>query len=110
MSDETIGSSVYWRIPSNGPLSARSAKAWLTSSMLVGRDAVQTKSTTDPVITGARTEIPLSLPSSSGITRPMALAAPVEVGTRFTAAAGARRGGVWGACPGAAAGGVGGGG
>ena len=35
--------------------------------------------------------MPFSLPSSSGITRPIALAAPVEVGIRFTAAARARR-------------------
>ena len=91
MSLETIGSSVYLRMPSSAPVSAFSANAALTSSALVGRDSSQTRSTTEPVITGARTAMPFSLPSSSGTTRPIALAAPVEVGTRFTAAARARR-------------------
>ena len=63
----------------------------------VSRAAEKTRSTTDPVATGARTAMPLSLPASSGITSPMAFAAPVEVGTRFTAAARARRRSLWGA-------------
>ena len=87
MSLDTIGSSEYLRIPSSGPLSARAANASLTSSTLVARPTSQTRSTTEPVITGARTAMPFSLPSSSGTTRPIALAAPVEVGTRFAAAA-----------------------
>ena len=91
MSLETIGSSLYLRMPSSAPLSAFSANALLTSSTLVGRATSQTRSTTEPVITGARTAMPLSLPSSSGITRPIALAAPVLVGTRLAAAARARR-------------------
>jgi len=91
MSLETIGSSLYRRIPSSAPASAFSAKAALTSSTLVGRDTSHTRSTTEPVITGARTAIPFSLPSSSGTTRPIAFAAPVDVGTRFAAAARARR-------------------
>ena len=91
MSLDTIGSSLYWRMPSKRPVSACSAKAALTSSALVSRDTSHTRSTTEPVITGARTAIPFSLPSSSGITTPIALAAPVEVGTRFAAAARARR-------------------
>ena len=80
MSLETIGSSVYLRMPSRRPVSAFSANAELTSSTLVGRDTSHTRSTTEPVITGARTATPFSLPSSSGTTRPIALAAPVEVG------------------------------
>ena len=91
MSLDTIGSSVYLRMPSSRPASARSAKAALISSTLVSRPTSHTRSTTEPVITGARTAMPFSLPSSSGITSPIALAAPVEVGIRFTAAARARR-------------------
>src|SRR4051794_38873208 len=91
MSVETIGSSLYCRIPSSGPESARPAMASLISSTVVSRLAVNTRSTTEPVGTGARTEMPLSLPLSSGMTRPIALAAPVDVGTRFSAAARARR-------------------
>ena len=40
--------------------------------------------------TGTLIEAPSSLPFSSGSTRPTALAAPVEVGIRFMAAARAR--------------------
>jgi hypothetical protein len=97
MSVDTIGSSLYLRMPSSAPVSALAPNASLTSSLEVGRDTSQTRSTTEPVITGARTAMPLSLPSSSGSTRPTALAAPVEVGTRFTAAARARRGSLCGA-------------
>ena len=49
------------------------------------------RSTSDAVGTGTRTAKPCSLPASSGMTRPIALAAPVEVGTRLTAAQRARR-------------------
>ena len=42
-------------------------------------------------MTGARTEIPFSLPFSFGRTRPTAFAAPVVVGIRLIAAARARR-------------------
>ena len=41
--------------------------------------------------TGARTAIPSTLPCSSGRTRPIAFAAPVDVGMRLIAAARARR-------------------
>ena len=40
----------------------------------------------EPVGTGTRCAEPISLPFSSGITRPIALAAPVELGTMLTAA------------------------
>ena len=90
MSVETIGSSVYLRIPVSGP-DAASFIAALISSSLVSFETSQVRSTSDPVITGARTEMPLSLPSRSGRTRPMALAAPVLVGIRLIAAARARR-------------------
>ena len=41
----------------------------------------------EPVGTGTLCAEPMSFPLSSGITRPIALAAPVELGTMFTAAA-----------------------
>jgi len=45
----------------------------------------------EPVTTGTRCAEPMSLPLSSGITRPIALAAPVEFGTMLIAAARLRR-------------------
>ena len=39
----------------------------------------------EPVGTGTRCAEPMSLPLSSGITRPIAFAAPVEFGTMFAA-------------------------
>ena len=44
-----------------------------------------------PVGVGTRWAAPMSLPFSSGITRPIAFAAPVEFGTMLTAAARERR-------------------
>ena len=41
----------------------------------------------EPVGTGTRCAEPISLPFSSGITRPIALAAPVELGTMLAAPA-----------------------
>jgi hypothetical protein len=41
---------------------------------------LQVKSTTDTSSVGTRKDIPVSLPLSSGITRPTAFAAPVEEG------------------------------
>ena len=41
----------------------------------------------EPVGTGTRCAEPMSLPFNSGITRPIAFAAPVELGTMLTAAA-----------------------
>ena len=90
MSVDTIGSSVYVRMPASGP-SAAAFTAWLTSSTLVSRPAVKVRSVAEPVGTGTRSAYPSSLPFSSGSTRPIALAAPVEVGTMFSAAARARR-------------------
>jgi hypothetical protein len=48
------------------------------------------RSVTLPSGVGTRREMPVSFPLSSGIARPTALAAPVVVGTMFTAAARAR--------------------
>ena len=65
--------------------------AAFTSSTLVPFSTSTTKSTNETVGVGTRTESPFSLPSSSGITMPIAFAAPVEVGIIDTAAALARR-------------------
>ena len=45
----------------------------------------------EPVGTGTLCAEPISLPLSSGITRPIAFAAPVELGTMLAAPARARR-------------------
>src|SRR6266540_1052352 len=78
-------------MPSSASVSARARNSSLISATLVARAASIVKSTSDPVGTGTRTAKPCSFPSSSGITSPIAFAAPVEVGTRFAAAARARR-------------------
>jgi len=91
MSVETICCSVYCISPASGPLSLAAFSAPLSSSTLVGRSHSTVRSTTEPVGTGARTANPFSRPCSAGITRPMALAAPVDAGIRLIAAARARR-------------------
>ena len=45
----------------------------------------------EPVGVGTRCAAPMSLPFSSGMTRPMAFAAPVELGTMLSAPARLRR-------------------
>src|SRR5919112_202374 len=65
--------------------------AALTPSTLVSRDTLTVRSVAEPVGTGTRIAYPSSLPLSSGSTRPIALAAPVDVGTMLSAAARARR-------------------
>src|ERR671914_379141 len=91
MSVETSGSSLYWRMPSSGPEPAAARKASFPSSTLVSRETRTTRSTTDPVGTGARMATPSTFPFSSGRTSPIARAAPVDVGIRLIAAARARR-------------------
>jgi len=59
-------------------------------SALVARLATNFRSTTETLGVGTRIETPSSLPFSSGSTRPIALAAPVEVGICESAAARAR--------------------
>jgi glyceraldehyde 3-phosphate dehydrogenase len=54
-------------------------------------EAGRETSVAEPVGIGTRSANPSSLPLSAGSTRPIALAAPVEVGTMFSAAARARR-------------------
>ena len=73
-----------------GP-SAYSLAAALISSMVTSRPKMAVKSTTETVETGTRKAMPVNLPLSSGMTRPTALAAPVDEGTMFWAAARASR-------------------
>ena len=91
MSDETIASSVYWRIPSQVSVLAALEKASFTSSAVTSRPRTATRSVTLPSGTGTRIAIPSSFPFSSGITSPIARAAPVEAGTMLSAAARMRR-------------------
>ena len=72
-----------------------SLTAAFTSSVVVGREDSKTRSTTDTLGVGIRMAMPLSLPFTAGYTRATALAAPVEVGTMFMAAARARRRSRW---------------
>ena len=65
--------------------------AALISSLVTERSRIETSSVKEPVATGTRWAEPSSLPFNSGITKPMALAAPVLFGTIFNAAARARR-------------------
>ena len=73
-------------MPFIGP-SAASLMAALTASLVTGLAVSTTRSTTLPVGTGTRIEMPVILPFSAGITSPTALAAPVLVGMMFSAAA-----------------------
>ena len=66
-------------------------KASLTASLVVSLRKVATKSTTDTVTVGTRSDMPSKRPLSSGITRARARAAPVEVGIMLTPAVRARR-------------------
>ena len=62
----------------------------LISSLVTVRPASKVRSTTETLGVGTRIDEPSSLPFSSGMTRPSALAAPVEVGIIDMAAARAR--------------------
>jgi len=74
-------------IPFKGP-SAASCKTWFTSSANV---FFQLNYEIHHRGVGTRNATPFSLPFKAGTTRATALAAPVEVGTMFIAAALARR-------------------
>ena len=66
-------------------MSAFAAKAALTSSTLVvSRDTSHTRSTTEPVMHRRAHGDAVQLAVELGETRPIAFAAPVEVGTRLT--------------------------
>ena len=78
-------------MPSKRPVPACAFSAAFTSSRDTSRFRMHTTSTTEPSGTGTRIEMPSILPSSSGITSPIAFAAPVDVGITDTAAERARR-------------------
>ncbi|MND08373.1 hypothetical protein D3C83_309450 [compost metagenome] len=59
--------------------------------MATGFEVTTVRSTTETSGVGTRMAIPSSLPFNAGKTRPIALAAPVEVGIIESAAARARR-------------------
>ena len=87
MSEDTIGDSEYSKI-----FFKFSFSDWfLTNSFreLISIDfsSSTNKSTADPSGTGTLHAIPSNFPSSSGKTFPTALAAPVDVGIIFSAAA-----------------------
>ena len=95
MSMETIGSSVYSRMPLSGP-SAAAFIAALISSAVASFSSSTVRSTIDPSGVGTRVAKPSSLPLSSGSTNDTARAAPVVVGIIDMAAARARRKSLWG--------------
>lgn len=61
ISEDTIGSSVYLKIPFNGP-SAAALNDALISSAVVSFSTSQTKSVKEPVGVGTRTAPPSSFP------------------------------------------------
>lgn len=73
-------------MPFNSPSEA-SLRALFTSSAEAATLSSQTRSTIETVGVGTLIDIPLSFPSNSGITTPIAFAAPVDVGIRFNAPA-----------------------
>jgi hypothetical protein len=95
MSTETRGSSLYSRMPFNGP-SAAAFIAALISSFVTSRSRISVRSVIEPDGIGTRSAIPPSRPSSSGRASEAAWAAPVVVGTIDSAAARARRGSLCG--------------
>src|SRR5688572_18654606 len=88
-SEETNGSLVTASTPFSAPLAAASIAALISSTETL-RPGTKFRSTTETFGVGTRIEEPSSLPASAGITRPSALAAPVEVGIIDMAAARAR--------------------
>ena len=87
ISEDTIGSSQYCNIPFSPGLSEAFLKAAFISSTVASFSRFTTRSTIEPSGVGTRSETPSSLPLRSGITRPIALAAPVDVGIMERAAA-----------------------
>ena len=82
---DTISSSLY----PNDSLAAAFIALLTPSSVTVSVESFNTavRIVVDPVGTGTLCADPFSLPSSSGMTRPIALAAPVEFGTMLIAPA-----------------------
>ena len=87
---ETRGSSEKPILSLSAPWLAALSAA-LTASASQGFSTSQVRSTSEQSKVGTRTDMPLIRPSSSGMTTPTALAAPVLDGTMETAAARPRR-------------------
>src|SRR5579883_985710 len=92
---ETSSSLFTARMPRKRLEFAALSMSSLISASDVSRPAVKARSISDAFGVGTRIEVPSSLPLSAGITRPIALAAPVEVGIVDSEAARARRRSLW---------------
>ena len=75
-STETIGSSVYFMMPFNGPAAAVFMAALICSTVTAAL-VTSVISVTEPSETGTRKLPPVILPFNSGKIRVIALAAPV---------------------------------
>src|SRR5256714_6857318 len=87
---ETSSSSVTARMPLRS-LAAASRKTSLMVAAETGSRVITARSTMETFGVGTRSEMPWNFPFSSGMTRDMALAAPVLVGIMERVAARARR-------------------
>src|SRR6185437_15921393 len=85
-STDTVSSRFTAKMPRNRFDFAASTMSALISSAEVSRAESNLKSMTETSAVGTRIEVPSSLPLSDGMTRPMARAAPVEVGIMESAA------------------------
>ena len=91
ISEETIGVCEYSIMPRKPSLPEAILIAALISSAATSLSSYAKRSTTDPFRTGTLVAIQCNLPLSSGKTSPTAIAAPVDVGIIFSAAARLRR-------------------
>ena len=89
-STDTVGALLIPRMPFKRFDLAASSISELISLGVVSRAASKVKSISDTFGVGTRIAVPSSLPLSAGRTRPIARAAPVEVGIIDKAAARAR--------------------
>ena len=89
-SAETSSSSVTARMPFRS-LAAASRRASLMVSADTGSRVITARSTSETFGVGTRSEMPWNLPFNSGMTRAIAVAAPVLVGITERVAARARR-------------------
>ena len=82
-SEDTMASSLYPKDSLAAAFIAALMSSFVTPALLT----TAVKIVVEPVGTGTRCAEPINLPFSSGITRPIALAAPVELGTMLAAPA-----------------------
>jgi hypothetical protein len=90
-STDTVGALLIPRMPFKRFDLAASSMSELISAGVVSRAASKVRSISETFGVGTRIAVPSSLPLSAGRTRPIARAAPVEVGIIDNAAARARR-------------------